>query len=113
MFQMRLEYYFTVDVQSTITEFSDCRARVWDSYVSLRSKDGKFGIQCDHFKSSFVSGTESLVRCNYSLDGEKSVLCSLCPLERTRRIWLPIWTERREEPRFVSNRGKFLGWRKG
>ncbi|HNZ60946.1 MAG TPA: hypothetical protein PKH48_05905 [Methanofastidiosum sp.] len=46
------------------------------------------------------------------MDGRKSILCSLCPLEKTRRVWLPIWNERREEPRFVSNRRKFWGWKK-
>jgi len=109
MGQMRLESYFKVDLQSTIAEFSSCRNRVWDEFVILRSRDGKFTIQCDYFRSSFVSGTESLVRCNYIGDDRK---CSFCPLQRTKRIWVPVLTERREEPRFVSNRRKFFGWRK-
>lgn len=107
MGQMRLESYFKVDLQSTIAEFSGCM--VWDEYVRLRSKDGKFTIQCDHFKSSFVSGTESLVRCNFIGDDRK---CSFCPLKRTKMIWVPVLTQEREEPRFVSNRRKFCGWRK-
>jgi len=109
MGQMRLESYFKVYLQSTIVEFSDCRVRVWDEFVRLRSRDGKFTIQCDHFKSSFVSGTESLVRCNFTGDDRK---CSFCPLQRTKRIWVPVPTENREEPRFFSNRRKFFGWRK-
>jgi len=116
--QMRLESYFKINVQSTILEYNESnRARSWDRHVTIRSRTWPgHSIQCDYFKKSFVSKNESLVRCNYSGDDHhgRPGLCSACPLEKTRRIWVPVRTEDRERPVFVSFRQmrKFWNWQK-
>ena len=116
--QMRLESYFKINVQSTITEYNESNmVRTWDRHVTIRSRRWPgHSIQCDYFKKSFVSKNESLVRCNYSGDDHhgRPGLCSACPLEKTRRIWVPVRTEDRERPVFVSFRQmrKFWNWQK-
>lgn len=117
--QMRLDSYFKINVQSTITEYNESnKIRSWDKHVSLRSRKWSgYGIQCGYFKNIFVTETESLVRCEHSEDTEyaKPTSCYACPLERTKGIWVPVQNDYRKRPVFVSFKrmNKFSGWRKG
>ena len=116
--QMKLENYFKISVQSTITDYDKAnRIRTWDKHVTIKSRRrSEHSIQCHYFLASFISENESLVRCNYSGDDHysKPGLCSACPLERTKGIWLPISTDERERPVFISFRQmrKFWNWQK-
>jgi len=116
--QMRLEDYFKVNVQSTITEYNESScARKWNKHIGLRSRKWPgYEIQCSYFNKSFVTETESLVRCDHFEDTEylKPTSCHACPLERTKGVWVPVQNEYRKRPVFISFRrmNKFSGWRK-
>ena len=116
--QTRLDNFFKISIQNTIPEYAEVEnLRTWDRHVILKSRRWpNFDIYCKYLNRSFVSMNESLVRCNYSGDDHysKSGLCSACQLERTKGIWLPVSTEDRERPVFISFRQmrKFWNWQK-
>lgn len=116
--QTTLDIFFKINVQDTIPNYMEkADVRVWDKHVSLRSrKHPNFEITCDYINKAFVSKTESLVICNYKDNRpySKRGLCEICPLERTKGIWLPVGTEERKRPVFVSFRqmNKFWNWKK-
>jgi hypothetical protein len=112
--QTRLENYFKINVQSTITEYNESNsARKWDKHVSLRSRKWPgYEIQCSYFKKSFVTEFESLVRCDHSYETQyaRPSSCHSCPLERTKRIWVSVNNEYRKRPVFVSFRRSRRFW---
>jgi len=104
-------------IQDTILNYTEVdKIRSWDKHVSLKSRTlPNQDISCDYFSKAYISKSESLIICNYVEDRlPMPLLCDLCPLQRLRGIWLPVRTDDRERPVFISFKrmNKFWNWQK-